>query len=457
MTPAEGNGGTRRDHSRLQMLALVLILAVSAFVQATAVSQTEVINPLRADSGEYFSYAFNLREYGVYSITPTWNQPTKPAPPAADDLRPPGYPLFLAAISAPEPSLEYVNKVLYAQAALAVFCVLLTYLVAASVVSRGQALCIALVTAITPHFATISTNLLSEGLFVFLLLLSVLALIRAVNSQRRQLYVAAGLLLGICTLVRLTTLYLPAVLLLAVLAVPRLRAYRANALLATACFLVAFLPWTVRSHQAGVANVGSGLMVKTLLHGSYPNFEFNGRPETFAFPYRFDPEAERISRDLPSVLGHIATQFRDHPFESARWYLIGKPFYFLSWGGVQAVDILIYPVTRTPFYDRPLFSAMRLLTFAVHWPLMISGVLGAFLLLFKPRWIPLEGQQRAAASIVAAVVVYAIAFHVVAAPLPRYSIPFRPLIFTLAVLPWRAAWLARSVRQAGTLDRSATG
>lgn len=437
-TAVDSDGGFPGSTSRFHILALLLVLSLSALVQTTAVSQTNVISPLRADASEYFSYAFNLSEYGVYSIAPSWNHLARPPPPAPDDLRPPGYPLFLEALGPPEPSMEFVNRVLYAQAALGVLSVLLTYLVAARVSSRGAALGVALVAATTPHLATISTYLLSESLFFFLLMVSVYTLILAATSQRRWLYAASGVAWGLCSLVRLTTLYLPVLLLVAILILPKLRAYRGNALVGIACFLIVLSPWAIRNQQSSVDRVQSGLMVKTLLHGSYPDFTFEGRPETFGFPYRFDPDAERISRDLPSILGHIASQFKTHPLAYARWYLIGKPIYFLSWGGVQAVDILIYPVTRTPFYDRPLFRGMRAASHWLHWPLMISGVLGALLVFLRPNWLALDATQLRAASIVAAVVAYALVFHVVAAPIPRYSIPFRALIFTLAVLPWRA-------------------
>ena len=42
----------------------------------------------------------------------------------------------------------------------------------------------------------------------------------------------------------------------------------------------------------------------------------------------------------------------------------------------------------------------------------------------------------------ALVVLYAIGLHMVVAPFPRYAIPFRPLIYALAMVPVQAAWLA---------------
>jgi len=35
---------------------------------------------------------------------------------------------------------------------------------------------------------------------------------------------------------------------------------------------------------------------------------------------------------------------------------------------------------------------------------------------------------------VSAIVLYAIAFHMIGAPFPRYGVPFRPLLYMLAIL-----------------------
>jgi hypothetical protein len=69
--------------------------------------------------------------------------------------------------------------------------------------------------------------------------------------------------------------------------------------------------------------------------------------------------------------------------------------------------------------------------------------------LLRPRWLRLGTSATTAAFIVALLVVYAIAFHMIAAPFPRYAIPFRPFIYVLALLPLRAAWLA--TRRQGTV------
>jgi len=252
----------------------------------------------------------------------------------------------------------------------------------------------------------------------------------------------------LCSLVRPTAEFFPVLGLLAVLLLPGLRAHRANALVGFACFVAVLSPWIIRNQVADLLNPGSSLMVNTLAHGSYPGFMYEGRPETFAFPYRFDPKLPEITKDVPSVLKDIGRRFADDPGTYASWYLLGKPYFFLSLRDVQSADIMIYPVSQTPYYQDLKFAVIRRFSLELHWPLMILGLIGMVTLALRPRWMPSGTPSVIAASVVALVVAYAIAFHMVVAPFPRYAIPFRPLIFVLALLPLRAIWeLARSRKQ----------
>jgi 4-amino-4-deoxy-L-arabinose transferase-like glycosyltransferase len=432
---------TPPQQTRICRLLLVLILCLSALIQLIVVTKSEIVSPLRNDGGQYFAYAYNLHKYGVYSLAHTWQQ-TQPAPaPVPDNLRPPGYPLFLLMVGTPEPTDAYLRRVSLAQAALGVLSVWLVYLIAGNFLGRSWALPVALVTAISPHLATISTNVLSESLFFFLLMAGIVALQRAVQAPGRWPWVWTGLVWGLCSLVRPTTEFLPPLLLIAVLALPRLRKFRLGALLAFACFAAVLAPWAVRNQSAEVSDTGASLMVNTLLHGSYPDFMYEGKPQSFGFPHRFDPDSKKISRDFSTVVRHIAGRFRAQPITYAQWYLIGKPIFFLSWGNVQGWDILIYPANHSPYFEDVRFAAVRLLSLALHWPLMILGLLGGLMLWLRPLWLQLDARATLAAGLVALVVAYAIAFHVIAAPFPRYGIPFRPLLYALAMLPLRAVWL----------------
>ena len=427
--------------SRIPQLLLVLLLAFAAFVQLTVVSRTVVDSPLRADAGEYFSYAWNLKHFGVYSSAHPPQDAGAYDTPSPDRVRTPGYPLFLLAVGSPEPSEAYLRRVAFVQAGLGVGSVLLAYLIAASFLNRGLAFLAGLLTAISPHLAMTSTYVLSESPFTFLLLASVLASIRAATSARLTTAALAGLLWGACALVRPTAQFLPLVFLALALLVPHLRPLRKPAAVLLLCFAAVVAPWVIRN--AGVQQPGPSLMVNSMAHGAYPGFMYDDRPETFGFPYRFDPDYPSHIVSLGTLLDHLQERFAAEPLRYSRWFLVGKPYFFLSLEDVQSLDIQIYPTPANPYYERPLFAWMRELSIDLHWPLMVTGLMGVALVAWQSRRAPAGSDVRwLPAALVALVVLYAIGLHMVVAPFPRYAIPFRPLIYALAMLPVQAAWLA---------------
>lgn len=427
-------------------LLMVLILALSAFIQLSVVSRTIVDRPLRTDAIDYFSYAWNLQHYGVYSAQRTWPPFAAPAPGAVvpDKLRTPGYPAFLLAVGKPTPDWNFLLRVSYMQAALSVVTVLLTYLLGCHFLPRSLALVGALIVAISPHMAIMSTYLLTETLFTTTLAASVLSLVAAVKSGRRSLFVATGLLWGVASLVRPTALYFPPMLLLVVIASQSLRHFARPAFLSFACFLAVLAPWVARNQSAALSGPAPSLMVNTLAHGSYPDFKYNGRPETYGYPYKYDPRIQAITQDLPSVFRDIAARFEAEPVRYTVWYLFGKPRAFLSWSNIDGFDVTVYPVTSSPIYEDRTFVVFRLVSFLLHWPLML-------LALATSMWLAASAMARKtqpanakfiAAFVTASVFLYAIVFHIAAAPYPRYAIPFRPMAYLLALLGVRTAWLA---------------
>ena len=320
------------------------------------------------------------------------------------------------------------------QGALGVLSVLLAWCIARRFLAAWPALVATGLVAINPHLATISTYLLSESLFTAMLLVSVLATIVAFDRPTTRHWLYAGLAWGACSLVRPTVEFLPLLFLAATLVVPALHRFRRGAALATLAFALALSPWLVRNLHVPDAP-GTSLMAKSLVHGSYPGFMYQDLPQSFGFPYRFDPDSARASHDAASALGRIADNFRDQPLRQLTWYALGKPGWFLSWGNVQAFDVLIYPVSRTPYYEDLRFALLRMGSLLLHWPLMLLGLAASLAVAARPALVGLDARAAPAARVAAWIVLYAIAVHVATAPFPRYSIPFRPLLFALAMLP----------------------
>jgi hypothetical protein len=116
--------------ARWPMLLLAAILALAAFLHFTVATQSAVPMPMASDSSEYFSYAYNLRNHGVYSDDLSWADEMQPGGVRPDAMRPPGYPLFLLAIPGLDASEQYLQRVVRVQAVLGVCSVWLFYLLA---------------------------------------------------------------------------------------------------------------------------------------------------------------------------------------------------------------------------------------------------------------------------------------------------------------------------------------
>jgi 4-amino-4-deoxy-L-arabinose transferase-like glycosyltransferase len=422
-------------------LLFVFVLALSALVQSMVVSRTVVNKPLRVDALDYFSYGVNLRNHGIYSLDREWMVDPGRVP-RPDSVRPPGYALFLLALD-PVVSWDWLRRLGYVQSIFAVGTVALVFLLGRRFLDPGWALFAAFLTAICPSLVVMSTYVLSETLFGFLLAAAILVTMSAMRTPGATwTALLAGFAWGVASLVRPTSQFLPLLFVLLALLVPILAVWRRAAVLCLLGFVLAMAPWMVRNHGLPPQGEGRSLMVKALAHGSYPDFKYEDREDSYGYPYHSDPAGADRSRDLPSVLRYIAADFRAHPLRMARWYLVGKPVAFLSWADPQSWDIFIYAVNRSPYFESRWLNLSWRAMSALHAPLAVLAVMGGLLALGRRRSIGATPDSRSAAALVALVFAYAIAFHMVVAPFPRYNVPFRPLMFLLASLALQGAWQA---------------
>lgn len=447
MEPATPHGfapGSVKAHR----LLLILLLALGALVQFTVASRTVVYLPFRADAGEYFSYAYNLSHHGVYSSSDFWRSGDVTKMPTPDKSRPPGYPLFLIAVGTPEPTATYIRRVVFVQALLGVLSVWLAYLIARKFLSGASALVVGALTILSPHIMLSSTLILSEGLFTFLLLASVLASIRAFREQRSGWFLAAGSLWAASTLVRPTVALFPVLMLAWAAMSLKRRQLLGQMTVGVLAFSLLLAPWAIRNLSVAP---GSSLLLNSIAHGSYPQFMMDGKRSTWGFPYRFDPAYPAYARTTTTLLAKLKEKFERNPSTMLRWYLLEKPVYLLSLKDLQSVDIQIYPLDATPYYERRSYAAMRIATILMHWPLMLLGVVGAILAVGAPGHLKTHATARMAATMLALLLAYIIALHVATAPYPRYAIPFRPLIFALAMFTLERGWQVFRMRpRAGT-------
>ena len=438
-------------------IALLALAALSAFFQFANVRQTEQGGVVHGDAVKYVFYAYNLKHHDTFSRLQTFGAQADVAP-VPDKLTLPGYAWFVSKfLGDGPPDQAFLWRIETAQALLGVTTTLLAFLVALRLAPFWWAFASGVLVATQPHLVVISDYLLTETLFTPLLLAFVLAFLRAAATDGNKWHAAiAGLLLGAACLVRPQLQLVPWLVLLAVCCVPRLRARWKQAALGALLFAAVVVPWQVRNAQVPLPAGEPDLLVQSIYHGAFPGMMYEGDLRTLGYAYRHDPEAAAHSRDLPAVMDFIGEGFAAHPARYAYWYFVDKPLLFLAWSHVAGVgDIFIYPVTHSPWVERPLFRAVRGVHWWLHWPLMLLMLGTLIVALRRPASLTDDVDRRRSIVLVAMLLASMLVLHVIGLALPRYNLPFRPLEFALAMVGLRAAWMAvRARREAGASLRT---
>lgn len=192
----EGGDGLRtavpgvRERLRFQrtLLAIVLVGLAARLAVVTAIPTRPT-----SDSWSYLQRGLNLLHHGRY----------EPLPGAPDATYPPGYSLLLAAVAAAVPDEATVLGAKLASCLLACASIWLCGLLAERAFGARAGLLAAALLACYPRHVLQAAVLLSEHLFLPLLLLFVLALVSARDHPRPwRLALAAGVTAGLLTLVR---------------------------------------------------------------------------------------------------------------------------------------------------------------------------------------------------------------------------------------------------------------
>jgi 4-amino-4-deoxy-L-arabinose transferase-like glycosyltransferase len=287
-------------------LALALVGALHGLLYVPFVS-----NHIQTDSWTYTaageaildaSYSTPLQASSYY-VHPLgfFDHTGRPLGPAVLDLperqafRPPGYPLFLAALGGGEGAASE-NAVLLAQALLFGAGVWLLALTVRRWWGPAPALAAAAVYALDPYSKHYVTLVLSEALSGFLALASAYAFTRAWQQRSLAWWAASGTLAASLTLTRAVFVFVVPLLILAALArrsPPRARLWSAGAVaLCAAALLAPWLAWTSSvTGKPVLASWGEGYNLLLAAHG-----EGLGRTQTDV------SEDREFLRDYESVL-----------------------------------------------------------------------------------------------------------------------------------------------------------
>jgi 4-amino-4-deoxy-L-arabinose transferase-like glycosyltransferase len=303
--------------------AVLCILAVALALRLGFVFATPGYTP-RHDDRHYDRLACTLVIAGHYPVRPAdadrescGSMPSGGNAPTA--FRPPGYPMFLAGVHvAGDPlPVERWTRARVANALLGTLAVALVGLIAMHYWSRRVALVAMAVVALDLPLILVGGSLMSETLFVTLVLGAVLAALQSRTARPPIAWAAgAGVLIGLATLTRPTGLVLVIPLGVAVAGRSPRRPAAALVLLVATALTIA--PWTVRNAVEMRAFIPVSDFVGSWLAGTYndqarADKRHPGSSQTFVAG-EFDdldgvPEAER-QRELTRRAFDYAA---DHP------------------------------------------------------------------------------------------------------------------------------------------------
>lgn len=415
------------------LIALTLITALGFYMRCESVSETNVTTPLRADALDYFCYAYNLRHQGIYSRARSiFTTPATSLTP--DSVRTPGYPLFLLPFVDGPPTSQMLGKIEISQAVISTLTIFVAFFLFLKFLPRSGALVASLLISLSPHLIVGNSYILTESLFCFLLVLSAwsLSLLRTSPSLPRAAF--AGISLGIAYLARPVLQFFPIVTF-----IPLVHDYgRRKGLRLGVSLLLGFLltlsPWLAHKISVQVKPGDNSLTSDFLHHGMYPDFKYDDNPESYAFPYRFDPRTPEIAGNIIFVLKEISARFIDHPALYLKWYFLGKPIEFWSWNTVQGIgDAFLYPISSTPYVGNRLFEWTHAFMYCLHWPLVALCLLGSLLAWHSSAMRVFEPAAAGVARLASCYVLYFTLVHMIGAPFPRYAFPLRPFQFGMAV------------------------
>lgn len=420
-----------RLSKRTVVLIVILVIGFDLRIQSTL--HSVVRDPIRADAYDYAVTALNINKFHVYSLSNDWDKTERSEPPP-DARRPPMYPIFLSFFLGTDPTYGDLRNVLLAQALLSTITIWLVYLLARSMLSTQLAVAATFLTALSPHLVTMNIYALTETLFCFLLVLTILTITQAMQHGRAWVAMVAGLALGTAALTHFILLYFVIPLAIFQIATLGWKAGRKKVGLLLLGFALIYGPWAIRN-VVTLGNVGDGTqMAVAIKFGSYNNMMYHDDPQTYAYPYSFDPTFDEGTISTTSAIHDVFETFREAPLQQIAWY-VKKPFVAWGWDMAEGQgDVFLYPTPRTPYKYLPHFRVSHFLMKLIH-PLLVALMMGGIALAWLPsRWTRFSATTVYCARIVSLLILYHAAVMTAGFPLPRYSIPLRPFLYIMAML-----------------------
>lgn len=416
-------------------LALILRLY---YVTHVVVFQPAYLPGAHGDPAQYYNYAWNLVNRGLYSVEPPGS-----SNPISDSFRDPGYPWILASWMKVFPHWDtWYAAIMFTQAILSGLTVLCWLSLARRWLSWPWLAVAGFFMAFWPHSVAMSATLMSETLYAFLLSVALWLFDRLPHRGRIGLTLLSGALFASAVLTN--SVLLPFALLAPAIAYYYKRIARSTAIIVAVSVLALLLPWWIRdaSLPKGVINPSTRISMN-LVQGSWPVYH----AATKASQYLHDPNATQTVDEINSEinlleqqptagLARIAARFEKAPTHYLGWYL-RKPIYLWGWS-IQngAGDIYMCVTYHSPYEENSLWRAIAALCASLNTALFFLALAGC-ILAWRNRL------SNASLNYVALLFALVTAIHTALQAEPRYSIPYRgvELLLATTTLAALAGWL----------------
>jgi hypothetical protein len=436
-------------------LTVVLVTLLACGLRWYYVTTTLVVEPIRGDAIQYFSYAWNLVHHGIYA----GNHPGSPVI-EPSNFRDPGYPLFLALwMKLFGNQSTWYAVVLLAQAVLGTLTIPLTMQIGRRWLNRRWAAGAGILLAVWPHNIAITSNLLSETLFGFLCAVAVLVCVMACERRRAGWAVAAGLCFGAAALTN--AVLLPFGILLALfLGWRRLIPRR---IMVALCVGVLLLPgaWAIRNLRTPTPATGqtsTDRALMNLVQGSWPAYHSAWQKVIVQHNAAGKPTLDAIGAEYNLLLTSpqagihaIVQRLSQHPWDSLAWYTLRKPWVLWDWRiRIGQNDIYVFPVFKSPFDTQPVMRALEAICHTIN-PLLAALALMCLIVAvvgFLRRAHP-PAHGGAALDTVLLLLAYITFVYSILQTDPRYSIPFRSfeMLAAMTTCSLVAGWIVKIRRE----------
>ena len=374
----------------------------------------------RGDAVEYYNYAQNLLYHGVFSAS----RSTIGQPPS-DSFRDPGYPVFLAFWLKIFPQWNsWYAAVLISQTVLGGLTVLLWLYLGRRLLPISWLAAAGTLMALWPHSVTITSDLLAETLYGFLVALS-LAAFNATDHKRSAVW---AFLCGAClSMAALTNaVFFPFVGVLILYGIFRLRMPPRLIFITAITFIGTISPWQVRNillKNDQPTSVDRATV--NFVQGSWPSYHaaykaaINGEdPNAKLVMAKISREISLFHANRERGLSAMWQRFADSPWRYIEWYL-QKPALLWGWSiRMGSGDIYVYATKNSPFSSSSSWRGIAAICYALNPAIMLLALTGCLASLIYPH-------QLRDTCITVLLLLLITLIHSVLQAEPRYSIPYR--------------------------------